>query len=173
MNAARHILCDWDGESFTPSTIFMERQAQHLYETGKRYRMVEEAERSQETHRHYFATLRDLYDSLPGRFADEPWAQSCEHLRAFALIKTKFCNATEFPCGSRAEADRWAANLRPLDEYSIVTVRGTVVTRFTAKSQSYKAMPDKGEFQASKQAVLDYVSDLIGLPADAEQRRAA
>lgn len=173
MSAHRYILCDFDGESFSPSTQFWQRQAEKHCQPGKRYRMVEEPERSQESHRHYFASLAEMFDSLPEKYADEPWAQSSEHLRRYALIKTGFHLATEYVCGSEAEAKRWAANLRPLDEYAIVVRRGAVVTRYTAKSQSYRAMPEKGEFQRSKQAVLDFVADLIELPADAEQRRAA
>lgn len=83
--SAPYVLCDFDGETFSPSTGFWQRQAVKHYTPGKRYRMVEEAERSQESHRHYFASLSDMFESLPEKYADEPWAQSSEHLRHYAL----------------------------------------------------------------------------------------
>ena len=49
-----------------------------------------------------------------------------------------------------------------MDEYAIVTVSGPVVRKFTAKSQSISAMGKK-DFQASKQAVLDFLSGSIGV----------
>ena len=125
------------------------------------YLLVEHHERSQATHNHEFASITDLWKSLPERFSHEPWAQSAEHLRKFALIRTGFCNTQTYACGSRAEAERWAQNLRPLDEYSIVTVEGTTVHRFTAQSQSRRAMGAK-RFQESKTAILEYLEDLIG-----------
>ena len=48
-----------------------------------------------------------------------------------------------------------------LDDFAIVVVTGSVVTRFTAKSQSQRAM-GKADFQASKDAVLDLAAQLIG-----------
>ena len=63
---------------------------------------------------------------------------------------------------SKAEAVRLAAFIRPIDEFSIVTVQGAVVTRFTAKSQNMRAM-GKAEFEASKRAVLDKIADMIGV----------
>ena len=49
-----------------------------------------------------------------------------------------------------------------MDEYAIVTVTGSLVTVYTAQSQSYRAM-GKDKFQASKQAVLDLIAEMIGV----------
>ena len=79
-------------------------------------------------------------------------------------------------CRSRADARRVAAFIRPIDDYSIITVSDTVITQFTAKSQSVEAM-DKAAFQASKDAVLSVLAEMIGVePATlvkAGQRSAA
>ncbi len=54
-----------------------------------------------------------------------------------------------------------------------MVVSGATITEYRAKSQSLRAM-GKQEFQASKDAVLGYISDLIGVkPSELEQARAA
>ena len=62
---------------------------------------------------------------------------------------------------SKAEALRVAAFIRPVDEFAVVTVIEAVVTIYTAKSQNMRAMGKKG-FRASADAVLDFVSAMIG-----------
>lgn len=98
--------------------------------------VLPENQRSPQSHNHEFAFVAEAWRNLPERFKDQPWAQSSEHLRKFALIKTGFCDTQTYACASAAEAARWAANLRPLDEYSIVSIQGATVFRFTARSQS-------------------------------------
>jgi hypothetical protein len=169
----KQVLFQWDGEAMIPATGFMQRRCDEQFTVGDKYVLVQHQDRTQQSEGHYFATLRDLWENLPEHLSGEPWAETDDHLRKFALIKTGFCDVETFPCGSKAEAERWAARLKPMDEYAIVKIVGTVVHRYRAKSQSRQAMPGKGDFQRSKVAVLDYVSDLVGLPKDAEQRRAA
>jgi len=152
----------WDGEAMTPSSQFHARNADSEFVVGERYTLVEEKQRSDKTHNHEFAVIADAWANLPEQYADEAWAQSPEHLRKYALIKARFCDTQTFACGSYAEAERWAANIRPMDEFSLVVVRGSTVIRYTAKSQSRKAM-DAAEFQRSKQAVLEFISGLIGV----------
>lgn len=124
--------------------------------------VLDERQRSDPSHRHEFAAIAEAWKNLPERFHQEPWAQSPEHLRKYCLIRAGFCNTQTFACASNAEAQRWAANLRPLDEYSIVVVQGATVLRFTAQSQSKRAMGAK-RFQESKQAILDLLDDMIGV----------
>ena len=150
-----------DGEFRTVSGFWASR-ADRAYVVHEVYKMGEIHDRSQATHNHEFAAIADMWASLPERHKHEPWAQSAEHLRKFALIMCRYCDTQTYPCGSRAEAERWAKNLRPLDEYSVVTVEGSTVYRFTAQSQSRRAMGAK-LFGESKQAILDYIEDLIGV----------
>ena len=51
--------------------------------------------------------------------------------------------------------------IRPYDTYQIVEVTGSIVTVWHAMSQDHRSM-DKAKFQASKEAVLRWVGDLIG-----------
>lgn len=153
----------YEGEGeFRTTSAYWANKADEAFVVGETYRLVEHHDRSQATHNHEFAAIADMWASLPERYQHEPWAQTPEHLRKYALIMCRFCDTQTYPCGSHAEALRWAANLRPLDEYSVVAVEGTTVYRFTAQSQSRRAM-GKERFQASKTAILEYIEDLIGV----------
>lgn len=154
------IQCVWDGEAFRPATAFMLRRANDRFGQGEIVMVSAEEERSMRSHRHYFAQLHDFWVNLPERFAAEPWAQSSEHLRKFLLIRSGYSTTTTYACESKAEAGRLAAAIRPLDEYGIVVARGVTVLRFTAKSQSVKAMGAK-DFAASKSAVLEAAEALV------------
>lgn len=167
------VLLQYEGEGdFRAVNAHAARLADRNYTVGERYRLAPFAERSQASHNHEFAVINDLFDSLPERFAGKAWAQSPTHMRRFALIMTGYCDTTTFPCETVEEAKRWAMNLEPLDEYSVVTVDGTTVLRFTAKSQSKRAMGAR-EFQESKTAVLEYLEDLLGVDRGDAQRSAA
>ncbi len=66
-----------------------------------------------------------------------------------------------FVASSKAEAARIAAFLRPVEDTAVVRVKDAVVIRWTAKSQSMRAM-GKDDFQRSKDAVLAVIDELIG-----------
>lgn len=150
----------WDGEAFHPASQRIALVCDKDLVVGLTYQVEVRQERSKASHDQQFAEVAEAWKNLPERYHFEPWAQSPTHLRKYALIRTGFCHTQTYPCGSHAEAERWAANLRPLDEYSIVTVAGTVVHRFTAESQSYRAMGKK-RFQDSKTDVLDFIAGMI------------
>lgn len=161
--AAPPIPFRWTGDSFEPLPRFA-RDCDRFFVVGQVYRMVEEQDRSDASHRHYFAMINEAWQSLP-----EPAAErfpTPEHLRKFALIKAGFADSRTFTASSRAEAVRLAAFMRPVDEFAIVTTDGATVTMWTARSQSMKAMGRK-EFQASKDAVLRVLAELIGTTPNA------
>lgn len=153
------ILYAWTGTAMEPLKRF-HNAVNALFVIGQVYNLEVIEERSSASHRHYFASLHDAWLNLPEDQA-ERFATS-EHLRKFALIKTGFADSRQMVCSSKAEAIRFAAFVRPCDEYALVTVAGQVVTIYTAQSQSTKAMGKK-RFQESKDAVLEYVSSLIGV----------
>ena len=163
-----------DGDTLIPFGVGMQKRFDEDWADGEYRRLVEVEERSHASHAHYFANLHEMFISLPENIKrDEDWAESEEAMRKNALIRTGFYNAVDYPCETKAEAKRWAARMQVKDDYSIVLVEGTVVRVLTAKSQSYKGMPSKGEFQRSKEAVLNYLADLIGLDKDSEKRKSA
>jgi hypothetical protein len=116
-------------------------------------------ERSSASHRHYFASIKNAHDSLPAELAER--FPTPEALRKYALIRAGYRDERSIVCASKAEAQRLAAFIRPMDDFAYVTTDGAVVAVYTAKSQSVRAMP-KGEFQRSKDAVLEFIASLIG-----------
>lgn len=97
----------------------------------------------------------------------EPWAQSDEHLRKYALIRTGFCSTQQQAFGSHAAAIAGAALVRssPNEEYTLVSVQGATVHVFRPESQSVRAM-GKERFQESKTAIMDFIAGLLGCTPD-------
>lgn len=159
---SRPIAVQWDGEAFVPLRRFA-TQCDEDFTVGERYTFEELRDRSPESHRHFFATIADAWSNLPekydGRFADP------EHLRKFALIKARYYDQRSIVCASKAEARRVAAFVAPMDDFAIVSVNEAEVVVYTAKSQSRKAMGAK-VFQESKQATLDVISEMLGIPPE-------
>jgi hypothetical protein len=162
------ILFEWNGEAMVPLRRFA-KQCDREFVVHEVYRLEAVAERSMSSHNHEFAWLHDAWLSLPERYQFEPWAQSSEHLRKYALIRKGFCTTEQFACATRAEAMRLAAILRSDDEYCLVSVEGSIVSRFRALSQSKRSMGAK-QFQASKQSIIDFVASLLEIePRDLER----
>lgn len=152
----------WTGEAFQPVGRFA-KECDRYFVVGERYQLIEHADRSQASHGHYFAALSEAWSNLPEREAERHVTP--EHLRKYALVKCGYADRQDFVANSKAEAMRLAAALRSVDDYAVITVSGNAVSRWTAQSQSMRAMGKKA-FQDSKQAVLDYVASLVGVSSD-------
>lgn len=171
MTEAPPILFTWTGDSFSPAGSHWAKQADKHFVIGERYALIEHQERSQKSHAHYFAMVNDAWQSLPEHLAEQ--YPTSERLRKHCLIKAGYADSQTFVCASKAEAQRMAAFIRPIDEFSIVSVKEATVTRWTAKSQSVKAM-GREDFQRSKDAVLQVLSDMIGTtPSELQKAKAA
>ena len=153
------LIYTWDGEAMVPHPR-CQHAADRQFVVGADYRMEEVTDRSRASHDQQFAWIGDAWSNLREEYRFEPWARSPEHLRKYALIRTRFCTTEQFPCSSGAEAERWASRLQSDDEYCLVTVTGTVVNRFRAESQKMRSMGAK-RFQESKTAILDFISNLL------------
>lgn len=161
---------EWNGEAMVPMRRF-HNLANAEFVVGQYYNMEPIETRSIASHRHYFATLTEAWLNLPEAAASQ--FRTSEHLRKFALIRTGYADQRSIVCASKAEAQRVAAFVTPMDDYALVLVTEATVTVYTAKSQSLKAMGAK-IFAESKDAVLIYVADLIGVaPAELAKRAAA
>jgi hypothetical protein len=145
------------------------RIADKEYVVGERYMLAPYEQRSTASHNHEFAWLHEAWLNLPERYAEQ--FPTSEHLRKYALIQAGYSDSHSLVCGSKAEALRVAAYIRPLDEFAVVTVNGPVVNRFVAKSQSRRAM-GKEEFQRSKTRIMDVVAHMIGVPSETLAREA-
>lgn len=170
MSTERPVPCVWDGIAFVPRRGF-ERIANKDYIVGEAYTILPYEERSDVSHRHEFAWLKTAWMSLPERFAEQ--FPTPESLRKRALIEAGFYDETIIDAGTNAAAIRVAVALRGIDDFAAVTVKGPMVIRRTAKSQSRRAMK-KDEFQKSKTAIMEIIGGLIGVAPEAlEQQRAA
>ncbi|MBK5958055.1 hypothetical protein CCR97_07970 [Rhodoplanes elegans] len=148
----------WDGDGFVVLNSFRKRADQDFV-VGEVYNLEVVEQRSAKSHRFYFAALTEAWRNLPEHMADQ--FPNPEALRKWALIKAGYCDERSIVCASKAEAHRVAAFVGPMDEFAVVTVSEAVVSVYTAKSQSMRAMGGK-VFNESKQRVLDIVSGLIG-----------
>jgi hypothetical protein len=151
------LLMQWNGEAFAPHRRHYKR-IDAEFVIGEVYTFVPYEERSAKSHAHYFACVAEAWKNLPDGLAEQ--FPTSEHLRKFALIKAGYADSQTFTAASKAEALRLAAFLRPVDGYSIITTEGATVTRWTAKSQSTRAMGGK-VFQESKDKVLDVLAAMI------------
>lgn len=158
-----------DGD-FRVLSNYWATRADKDFVVGEVYKMVEHHDRSQSSHNHYFAALGEAWSNLPDELLTE--YPTAEHLRKKLLIRAGYADERSIVCGSKAEALRVAAFVKPMDDYSVVTVREAVVRVYTAQSQSTKAM-GKAAFHQSKQAVLDALDDLLGVERGATSRAAA
>lgn len=156
----------WDGKAFTPSSPYWVRKAEGQFAAGEIVHMVQHEPRSMASHGHYFAAVEAAFQNMPDAIKER--FPTADHLRKHALIKTGWFNSTEIAVGSNAAALRVAAYIQAQDEYALAVVHGSVVTAFTAKTQSFK-MGNK-DFQKSKDDVLGFLSDLLGVkPAELAQ----
>jgi len=152
----------WDGERMlTKDSAYWRARAAERWEVGRLYNLVEYRERSGASHNHEFAWLDDAWKNLPeGVDAMYPTPQ---HLRKRALIDAGYFDEEIIDVGTHDAALRVASFVRRKDDFAMVIVRDGFVFVRTAKSQSRRAMKKK-EFQDSKQAVMDRVEDIIGVP---------
>jgi hypothetical protein len=159
----RPIPMQWDGEVMRPTKGFA-ALADKLFVVGEVYTLDEsDPTRSMVSHRHYFATVYDAWLNLPEGEAER--FPSADHLRKYALIRAGYRDERSIVCSSKAEAQRIAAFIKPMDEYAIVAISEAVVRVYTAKHQNMRAMGRK-VFQESKDAVLDVLASMLGVSKD-------
>jgi len=157
--SAAPILFQWTGEAMAPHPRFR-RECDASFVVGENYRLAVQEHRSQANHNHYFAAIQEAWMNLPDLMAER--FPTTEHLRKYALIKAGYRDERSIVCNSKAEAQRIAAFIKPMDEFAVVTTHEAVVTVWTAKSQSKAAM-GKQVFQESKNKVLDVLAEMIGV----------
>lgn len=165
----RPVKCVWDGEALRPASTYWAKVADEQFVIGAAHMVEERDERSDASHRHYHACINEAWKSLSDEAAER--FTSADMLRKWALIRAGYRDERSIACGSRAEALRVAAFIRPMGEHAAVTVHEATVVVLTAKSQSYRAM-GKEQFYASKEAVLAIISEMLGVEPEALQQHA-
>jgi len=160
----------WEGEAMVPLSQFWAARADKAFVVGEIYRLVEHHDRSANSHRHYFACVHAAWQNLPDQMIEI--YPTPEHLRKKALIRKGYRDEREYVCATKSAALDLVRTIRPLDDYAIIEARENVVRIWTAKSQSVPAMGAK-PFQESKQAVLDFIDDLLGVERGATAKSEA
>lgn len=127
---------------------------------GEVYTLADFEPRSMTSHNHEFAWLAEAWRNLPERLSEQ--YPTPEHLRKRALIEAGYFDQTIVDAGSKAAALRVAAFIRSSEEFTIVVVSRHLVLVRRAQSQSLRAMGAK-RFQESKTAILEIVSELVGI----------
>jgi hypothetical protein len=149
------------------------RDAEKAFVAGRRYWLDEVSERSWISHEHQFAWIAEAWNNLPEALAD--LYPTPEHLRKAALIATGWRREVIIDAGSRAAALRVAAYARGEDAFAHVVARGLTVVVRKARSQRMHGADrmDKTEFQQSKDAIMGWIAQLIGVKPDELMRGAA
>jgi hypothetical protein len=158
----------WSNRALIPTDRFSDA-ADEQFTDGAVYWVSVEPERTEKTHNHEFAWLKEAWKNLPDHLAEQ--FPTPDHLRKRALIDAGFYTETIIDVGSNAAALRVRAYAQAEDQFAAVVVRGPFVVVRKAKSQSRRAM-GAVDFQRSKTAVLEIVSALIGVTPETLARAA-
>ena len=166
------IACTWTGKGFLPTPRFQTAAAENFAERAV-YWLNVEAQRTDKTHKHEFAWIKEAWRQLPDELAES--YPTAEHLRKRALIQGGYFDEQAIDAGSNAAALRVAQGIRafPGETFSMVFVRGPFCIVRRAQSQSHRAMGAQA-FNESKRKILEIISEMIGVePATLERQREA
>ncbi len=152
----------WDGEALRP-VASAQALCRAEFETGQKYMIAREHGRSDLSHKHFFATVHLVWQTLPDDVGEQ--FRNADELRYWLLIKAGFCTKTDFVCESPEKAQALVGWLPRGRKYHLLEVRGCVLTRWEPTSQAKKSMNGK-TFQESKSALFDMLGDLIGCTGD-------
>ena len=156
------LLAQWNGDAFEVARRH-KRDCDAGLVIGQFYTLTVEEQRSDASHRSFFATVNEAWKNL--REDDAERFPTPDSLRRYALIKAGFCDRRDIVCANNNEALKTAGLVKALDAYSITTVSERVVSVWTAVSQSKKSM-GKQRFQESQNAVRDFCASLLGVSPD-------
>lgn len=129
--------------------------------------------RSGNSHKHQFAWVNEAWQNLPEDAEGLPWAETPETLRKHALIATGWHDTYTIDCGSNAAGSRMKAHLIAAERracgYAIGQLKGPILTVWTPKSQSLRAMGAK-DFQKSKDDILQWIAAKVGVTPEELKR---
>lgn len=156
----------WTNGAMVPAAEYRALAARQYHE-GEAYVLDLVTLRSMISHKHYFATMHQMWLNLPEKWAKE--FPTDEHFRHWALVKANYYDESNYVCDSPQHARRLAAFVRRESTFAVIRISGNTVQIFKAKSQAIDRM--KGdEFQKSKTAVFETIEALTGLnPKDFEK----
>lgn len=155
----------WTDEGAMKPLDRFARLCDRQFVVGETYRLGVIEERSADSHKHFMAAVEEAFQNVP-EIHGKRWPTP-DRLRKWALCQANFCVTTTYAATSKAEALRFVAYVASqgvADDLDMSDDGLTVYVK-VAFSQSYHNMKRK-EFQESKQAVLEVLSNLIGVSVD-------
>lgn len=146
-------------------------------EVGKVYPFDIANMESEKSRDHFFASIKEIWATLPDHIMRA--YPSPDHLRKQCLIRTGYCTMQVFKCDTENDALKAVQFIKSIDKFVACSIEKKVdglgeiyvLTALHAETQKRNSMGGK-RFQESKQAVLDYLAEMLGCTAD-EIRRAA
>lgn len=134
--------------------------ADRYFAEGEVYTLEEHHARSLNSHNHYFASLHSAWLNLPEALSAEYPTE--DHFRKKLLIRAGYCDEQKIVFATDNDAIKAAGLVLARDDFCVADVKERVLTIWTAKSQSMRAM-GKQQFQESKTKVLELAAEMIGL----------
>lgn len=146
----------WRDGVFVPDGHRLAQFCESAFGEGEVITFERNEDHSEKSRGHYFASIKTAFENLP---EDDARFPNQEALRHWALIKAGYCTESHVVCDTEEQANTIAGFMGHQDGV-IIVVKGNVVKKFTAMSQSKEAM-NAQNFQLSKVAVLDIIAELI------------
>lgn len=137
------------------------------FERNQVYAMEAVEDRSPASHAHLFAVIADAWHSSDAMIERYP---SPEHLRKALLVRAGWCDSFEMVLRTPADAIMAAGHIQRKDTYAVITVNDNVVSVFSAKSMSRRAMK-KADFQWVKDLILNHLTTMTGADCAGEYAR--
>lgn len=153
----------WNGEAMVPAKP---KLADKEFVIGQKYWLEEASERSWISHRHEFLFVREGWQNLPYEIGEK--FPTTEHLRKAALIATGWFTETILQADSVAAARKVAAYVKSEDAFAHIRISGRTVVVRKARSQRMRGpgRMNKADFQASKDDILHWIAQLLGVEPD-------
>lgn len=145
------------------------RRARQQFKNGYGYVLDESQDRTPLEHRHLFKMIARAWENLPDTLVTE--YPSPLALRKKALVRCGFYNEARIVHETALDARRTAIQAASDEPFALVSLRDTIVVVRTAKSQAEHRMK-KDEFRASQDAILAFVSNLIGVDVTTLRKQA-
>jgi hypothetical protein len=165
----RPVRVTWTGAAFVPDGNRELSYCQQLFGSGEVFVIDPEQERDMNSHRHYFAQLKEAWRNLPEEL-DQQYPDP-DIFRKKLLVEAGYFHESEIVCDTVRDAETSLAFMASLDVSATIVRRGRVIKKYVAKSQSLAAM-GRTEFQRSKWAVLELAANLIGVTPKKLERNA-
>lgn len=151
--------CMFSGGHFIPLASH-KRYVADTYGDGEVVTLSLVEERSPQSHRFYFSVVNKAFENLPEDLADR--FRSANHLRKIALIRAGYRSEITINFDTVEDAQKAGTVLQAIDDFAIVSVYGTSVTRWEAETQETRVM-GRERFEASKNAVFNVLAEMIGV----------